>query len=304
MTRFFLKNDSNIEELLKDFVLYCEAKNISKNTIKTYKGQVKHFVTRYKDQKLETIDKDTIIDYIIYLKERNISDTSIKSYISSLRTLLYYGMNENRIKPFDISLPRAEKKPKEIYSIEELERLLKKPPIRKESFSDYRMWVLCNYLLATGNRISTALNIKVEDINFQEQTILLRKNKDKQTHIIPLTKKMLFILREYIRYRGTKGYLFCNNSNGKWDLRACQTNQKAYNLKRGVTKHGFHRFRHTFAKMWIMNGGDIFRLQKMLGHKDLTMVKEYVNMFDKDIVDGLEEVNPLNFIQTKIKPLK
>jgi integrase/recombinase XerD len=56
-----------------------------------------------------------------------------------------------------------------------------------------------------------------------------------------------------------------------------------YNQKRGVNKTSVHLFRHTFAKNWITNGGDIFRLQKILGHSSIEMVKEYVEMFSDDL---------------------
>ncbi|MCL2697847.1 MAG: tyrosine-type recombinase/integrase, partial [Oscillospiraceae bacterium] len=58
---------------------------------------------------------------------------------------------------------------------------------------------------------------------------------------------------------------------------------QTYNRNRGVEKTSIHLFRHIFAKNWIMNGGDIFRLQKILGHSSLEMVKEYVSMLGVDI---------------------
>jgi len=58
-------------------------------------------------------------------------------------------------------------------------------------------------------------------------------------------------------------------------------NLRDYNLSRGIMKTGVHRWRHTFAKKWILAGGDIFRLQKILGHSSLDVVKEYVDMFTR-----------------------
>jgi integrase/recombinase XerD len=58
---------------------------------------------------------------------------------------------------------------------------------------------------------------------------------------------------------------------------------------------------HTFAKLWILNGGDIFRLQKILGHSSLDIVKEYVNMFSTDLQINFDEFNPLENIKVNQK---
>jgi len=60
-----------------------------------------------------------------------------------------------------------------------------------------------------------------------------------------------------------------------------------------VQKTSVHLFRHTFAKKWILSGGDIFRLQKLLGHSSLEIVKEYVNIFGADLKAQYDTFNPL-----------
>ena len=47
------------------------------------------------------------------------------------------------------------------------------------------------------------------------------------------------------------------------------------------------------AKNYILNGGDIFRLQKILGHSDMTIVRNYVNMFSSDVMENFDAINPL-----------
>jgi integrase/recombinase XerD len=64
-------------------------------------------------------------------------------------------------------------------------------------------------------------------------------------------------------------------------------------MRRGVEKTSIHLFRHTFSKKWIKNGGDIFRLQKILGHSSMKVVREYVNMFNDDLKDNFDRFNPL-----------
>ncbi|MNW55251.1 Tyrosine recombinase XerD [compost metagenome] len=54
-----------------------------------------------------------------------------------------------------------------------------------------------------------------------------------------------------------------------------------------------HTFRHTFAKMYIKNGGDLFTLQKILGHHDISMVRKYVQMEQRDLQEQHAQSSPL-----------
>ncbi|MCR3761907.1 site-specific integrase, partial [Clostridium felsineum] len=56
---------------------------------------------------------------------------------------------------------------------------------------------------------------------------------------------------------------------------------------------------HTFAKKWILSGGDIFRLQKILSHSTLDMVRVYVDMFTSDLQKDFSTFNPLDQLKQK-----
>ena len=60
-----------------------------------------------------------------------------------------------------------------------------------------------------------------------------------------------------------------------------------------MDKSSIHLFRHTFAKMYIQAGGDPFRLQKLLGHSDLTMTRHYVALYADDLKANYDRLNPL-----------
>lgn len=69
---------------------------------------------------------------------------------------------------------------KETYSDEELKKLLKKPDMRKCSFSDYRSWVIINLLVNNGIRSSTVRNIKNKDADLENLVIYLRHTKNRK----------------------------------------------------------------------------------------------------------------------------
>ena len=219
---------------------------------------------------------------------------------------MYYCMEESYLPSFNVCMIRSEKKIKETYSNAELERLLTKPDINTCSFSTYKTWVFENYLLGTGNRLSTALNVRIKDIDFYNNTIILVKTKNRKQQIIPLSQSLAEILVGYLEIRGNNpdDYLFCNIYGEKGNIRSFEDLVAKYNHERGVEKTSIHLFRHTFAKHWILQGGDIFRLQKILGHSDLSVTKEYVQMFGQDLQMDFEKFNPLDnlkFNRHKIK---
>jgi site-specific recombinase XerD len=65
-------------------------------------------------------------------------------------------------------------------------------------------------------------------------------------------------------------------------------------LKITGEKVSCHTFRHTFAKNYLLNGGDIFSLQKILGHADLETTKLYLNLNDGEMKMQHAKFNPLD----------
>lgn len=290
------------------FIRKCTVQNLSEKTLKIYKNHFGLFaLTIDVNTPINSVTSAAIDDFILYLKENNkCNDTTINSYLRSIRAFLYYCMEESYLPSFNVCMIRSEKKIKETYSNAELERLLTKPDINTCSFSTYKTWVFENYLLGTGNRLSTALNVRIKDIDFYNNTIILVKTKNRKQQIIPLSQSLAEILVGYLEIRGNNpdDYLFCNIYGEKGNIRSFEDLVAKYNHERGVEKTSIHLFRHTFAKHWILQGGDIFRLQKILGHSDLSVTKEYVQMFGQDLQMDFEKFNPLDnlkFNRHKIK---
>lgn len=291
MQRLSLKNtdDLTLMEAFNDFKDKCQIKNLSKETIKLYENQFLTFYRFVDDTSLliSEVTSKTVDNFILDLRSdnHNCNEITVNSYLRGIRAFLYYCMDMNYLPQFKIHIPKVDKKLKETYTDTELKVLLKKPDLKTCSFSEYKIWVFSNYLLATGNRISTALNVKIEDIDFTNGLIQLNHTKNRTSQLIPLSQTLATILKEYLKYRkGTpKDYVFCNTYGNKGDIRTYQDMLAAYNRRKGIEKTSAHLYRHTFAKKWILNGGDIFRLQKILGHSDLAVVKEYVQMFGSDL---------------------
>lgn len=119
-----------------------------------------------------------------------------------------------------------------------------------------------------------------------------------------MSKTLKEVLIEYITYRqaeSNEDYLFVSAYGDKCNRMTLSDSMNQYNRKRGVMQTGVHKYRHTFAKKWILVGGNVFKLQKILQHATMEMVKNYVNIFNAEIVSDFDEFNPLEQLQSKTK---
>ena len=239
-------------------------------------------------------------DFGEYLEDvREVSEQTVLTYFRDFRAFMYYAMEQKIIAPFAISVKDKEPPIKNPYTDEEIRRLLKKP--NSDSFEDNRNWAMVNYFLATGNRLQTVINLKVGDIDFEEGFISINVQKSGKTTRLGMTKKLSKVLEEYIYYfRCDESgeplldcYLFPSRRNEKLSDGAAKKAIKEYNLSRGVTKTSIHLFRHTYAKTWIVKGGDLASLQKALGHSSLKMIQRYANLYATDVKQKMEQYGAL-----------
>jgi integrase/recombinase XerD len=204
-------------------------------------------------------------------------------------------MNKGWLERYAIPLIRATDPIKEPYTIQELALLLKKPDVKQCSFATYRNWVIVNFLLATGCRAATLLAVRIEDVNLEACTVFFRHMKARNQQVVPLSQTLTEILREYLEYRdgAPEDALFVSEYGNPLCLNTLESAIREYNQARGVDKTSLHLFRHTYAKLYIKAGGDPFRLQKLLGHSDLTMTRRYVALYAEDLKANYDNLNPL-----------
>lgn len=282
----------------------CRARGLAGQTIETYRiglRQLERFLTERRI-KVQDITPEIVEDLILWLDDGTRSRRTINSHLVTIRTYLYYEMEQGRISPpFKIKLLKAETTLKEVYSERELELLLKRPDRKTCTFTEYKTWVLENYLLGTGNRLNSIMNITIGDLCLDEGYVILRETKNKKQQLVPLSSGLVQILLEYLDVRGgtDADYLFCNSVGRRGDKRTYQQHVADYNKARGVSKTSIHLFRHTFATLYMRNGGDIYRLCQLLGHSNLGITEHYIHSLPIDVVPEYDSSNPLEQLRNK-----
>ena len=274
----------------------------SKATLDFYRRFYKKY-TAYIMDCLNTTPKELPIEhltsgvaqsaFIHYLETLNINQQTINSYLRGFRAFGNFCEEEGYIDGFKCPIKEVEPPIKEVYSDEELQRLLKKPDI--SDFVEFRSYCIISLILNTAARSNTILNIKICDLELEEGYINFNTTKAHKIVRLGLERKTKRDLEEWVNYwRIGKGasqsdYLFCNEYGEQLSRSALAKSIAKYNNSRGVEKTSIHLFRHTYAKKWITSGGDIISLARVLTHSELEMVKRYSNLYGSDVKKEIEE---------------
>ena len=310
MTRISMKSNTKVtwndgfNTFLQEHIIL---KNLTEATLKYYKDYVQYSWYNYYDKNsyLQDINQDTINNYVLFLKNREIKDSTINTYLKALHTIISFFKQKGWCYDVEVNLIKDTKTKIEVYSDDDIAKLLKKPDMNKCKFAEYRNWVIINFLCNTGVRRSTLINIKIEDLDLVNGYCNCTHTKNRKTLTVPLTKSMCLILQEYItKLPADCKYLFPNVLSEKMQPRTLTLEINVYNKSRGVTITSVHAFRHWFAKKSVMNGVNIVQLQHILGHSNLDILKNYVEMLTEDLQYKDASQNPLESILLKHKSKK
>lgn len=294
-----VKNDVTFEEGCDQYLMNCRARNLRDGTIKHYKESMQQLFKHIDPSTpISSLGKDTMSSFVIDLKEkRNLNDVSLGTYSRDLKTLLYFFMEQEYISTFKITLAKADKQPIETYSDADLMKMLKKPNLKQCGFQEYKSWVIVNFLLSTGVRQNSLINIKIKDVDFENEVVHVNMTKNRKPLILPLNTDIVKILNEYLKYRQSSSddeYLFCNIFGKQLVKSTAYHGIYEYLKSRGVKLTGMHRFRHTFAKKWVMMNGSVVTLSKVLGHSSLAITENYLNILTCDIKKDIDKFNILS----------
>lgn len=277
-------------EGLETFLLAGASRNLTRNTLDWYKYCLRSF-----EQYVEKIGKAEILRDVTqrdiqeflrerfqYQKEKGRTDFTVRRIYEALKIFFTFLHRENIvfINPVaNIPAPRTSKRMLKPLTADEVTALLAAP--RKRTFSGFRDYVLLVLFLDTGLRLNEALGLRLCDVNLQEGTLLVM-GKGRKERKVPYGQTLKGLLARYLQQRGTlagQELVFVNQYGQRLTGRRIQQYFKHYAQKAGIQKPVHpHLLRHTFALNFILQGGNPFILQEILGHTTLEMTRRYVSL--------------------------
>lgn len=276
--------------------------------------------------KLRKIKKDYIGEYILHLrdKKKNCSRTIrtkvevIKSFISYLKK----NIPEFRKNSIDLSgfKYKVEKKDALSLSDDEVEILIKtvekelevteetfncaegkKKLLEKQVLAAKRDFVLVKLLIATGLRISEALNIKISHIDFNDKSIMIlgkgKKYRQFFYDLENLEKDFLYYIDKWKNLKTNNDFIFVSiKCYNQLTPRGFQLLLKKYIKKAGLNSLITpHSLRHTFATLSIEGGANIKAVSQILGHSNCKITIDlYTHLSNKHVREVMQKCNPLS----------
>ncbi|MGG7173373.1 tyrosine-type recombinase/integrase [Clostridium neonatale] len=294
-----------IEECHKEYMDYCKSVGLREATINSKKRFYKYELLKYVNatDRINVINQKKVEEWINSMIDYGYKGNTYQTFVIKLKAFLTYCFTREYLKEFEVKIPSIVLEKKEIYTEGELKKLLKKPDLNTCVVGDYRSYVTVSFLIGTGCRSTTLLNIKVKDIDFEKEMILFAHMKTKRQTNVPLSKSLKITLKEYIETMNLKNddILFPKLDGTQMSYDTLHQNLINYFKHCKVKMRGINTFRNTFATMFIKNGGDIYRLKLLLNHSNIKTTERYVNLLPIDFKDDLLKYNPLDLLNKENK---
>ncbi len=268
--------------MLEEFATYLELQGRSKNTIRTYCWIVENFL-KYINKDPYAISKEDIFRYLAYLKKKwNYDSNSIRLVVIALKQFFKFIGREDLL--IYLKSPKIDKRLPKFITYEEFLRLV-------GACDNPRDKLMIKFLFYTGVRVSELVNLKIDDILWEEGFVKV-KGKGGKERIIPLPESLLKELKEYVETRKIKSeYLFPSKRGSKLSTRQVQRIINKARIKAGIRKKVTpHILRHSLATFLLSKGVDIRIIQEILGHSSLSVTQIYTHVVPKQLKEIYKKV--------------
>lgn len=311
-----------LRTLIDGFLLYCRAESKSPETIIFYRQKLAR-VSRFLEQAAgDPVDAESITiqqlrQFLVHLQtevwayentprrstsDRRLSPFTVQGYARSIKALFSWATREGHLETNPAALLKVPKAPKVIIPIlsEAQIRQLFSVIDRRTSLG-YRDYSLLLVFLDTGLRLSEVAGLELQHLHL-EQGYLQVMGKGWKERQVPISARVQKALWTYLtKHRPEPAMPGIQNvflTHHGQPLRPDTIHKIVSRCGKKAGIEGVrcspHTFRHTFATNYLLNGGDVFTLQKILGHSSMEMVRIYVNMTAENVQAQHRRCSPVD----------
>lgn len=282
-----------MESVVKKYLEYLEAeRNYSTHTILSYETDLMCLVQFMKSEGVASfteVRKEVLRAFLGSLHDQGYSQSSVARKIASIRSFFKY-LRKQKIIDHNPSLilitPKVAKKLPSFLDEESMNTLLSNRD--RANPRGQRDLAIVELLYSTGIRLNELINLTLNDIQ-QDQGVLKVKGKGRKERIVPIGRKALSAIKEYLGARKENKSLH-SPIDGNSSLFVTEKGKKLYPQAVGrivrkqietvseMEKKSPHVLRHTFATHMLNHGADIRAVKELLGHESLSTTQVYTHV--------------------------
>ncbi len=247
-------------------------RNFAPGTQNAYVGAAAQFAT-YFGKSPEQLGKSEVREYLLYLvQQRKVSWSTYNVALCALRFLYHETLGRDELLK-GIRCPKEQKRLPVVLSTAEVQQFLDASP-------SIRLKAMFSAAYAAGLRISEIVGLQVADVDSDRMMIHIRLSKNSKDRYVPLSPKLLELLREYWKQHHPDLWLFPGKPphrplTSATVQRHCVKTRKLAGLSKKVTVHSL---RHSFATHMLEAGVDLRTLQILLGHRNIKTTAKYTHV--------------------------
>jgi len=273
-----LPSEEQDHELIKELKKWMEYRRYSSSTIKTYCGALLVFMRFLKPKPIKEANNNDIIRFTNeYILSNRLSSSYQNQAINAIK-LFFKQVLQSKIDVEKIERPRHEHKLPNVLSKEEVKAILQSPANLKHK-------AMLSLIYACGLRRSELLQLKPEHIDSKRGLLIIKQGKGKKDRVVPISEKIIEMLRGYYEIFRTKNWLFEGQLIGEqYSEKSLESVLKQSLKKAGINKPvTLHWLRHSYATHLLESGTDLRYIQELLGHKSSKTTEIYTHVSTKSL---------------------
>lgn len=270
--------DSESLQEIERFKQWMEQKRYSESTVKTYVMAITVFLRFIKPKtSTEATNEDMRRFVYYYMIPRKLSFSYQNQAINSAK-LFFKTIHGSVLVTEQLERPRTAHRLPNVLSKEEVSAIL-------QALVNQKHRVMLSLIYACGLRRGELLNLKPENIDSKRHLLIILNAKGRKDRIIPISDKVIGILREYYKGYRPKIWLFEGQFAGEpYSEKSIQSVLKLALKKAGISKPvTLHWLRHSYATHLLEAGTDLRYIQELLGHKSSKTTEIYTHVTEKSL---------------------
>jgi integrase len=274
--------EKTFKEMMEKYLDEYASKKVSE---KSFRGYSKKPISYLGDYTLSEITPKTINEYKVKRRNEGIRPATLNRELATMKRAFnlaireWEWVKENPVAR--VSMEEENNKRDRWLTSEEEERLLKVCP----------EWLreLMIFALNTGMRLGETISLEWKGVDFFRKTVTVFKSKNKEPRTIPMNEAVFEMLKKKARVKSIRTNLvFYTQAHAMYNKTSIDHAFKTITKKAKIENLKFHDLRHTFASRLVQLGKDLYKVQRLLGHKNPSMTQRYAHHCPESLRDAVE----------------